>query len=156
MINFVNVELTNLAVRFRTHRIAVNVNKTKFILFHTRGTKLETQNYRNLFQQYHNNHRIPDKWSYKLLGIYFDEHLSFDMHTTHLCNNLNKSFFCISQAKNFLTPRALLSLYYATMQSFIRNLAYCRIGFSCATASYNKKNSNNTQESSLYHSQQKV
>jgi hypothetical protein len=46
----------------------------------------------------------------KLLGIHFDKHLSFDIHAMHLCNKEDSSHFCINLAKNFLTPKALLSV----------------------------------------------
>jgi hypothetical protein len=152
LINFVNNELTKLARWFRANRMAVNVGKTKFILFHTRGTQFETHICRIFYndnepnannpdliheiERYHNHHYSPEKRTYKLLGVNFDEHLSFDLHTTYLCNKLNRSLFCINRAKNFLTPKALISLYYAFIHS---HLTYCPIILSCATASNIKK-----------------
>ena len=148
LINFVNNELTKLARWFRANRMAVNVGKTKFILFHTRGTQFETHICRIFYndnepnannpdliheiERYHNHHYSPEKRTYKLLGANFDEHLSFDLHTINLCNKLNRSLFCINRAKNFLTPKALISLYYAFIHS---HLTYCPIILSCATAS---------------------
>ncbi len=62
--------------------------------------------------------------SYKLLGVNFDEHMSFDNHTTNLCNKLNRSLFCINKAKNFLTAKAVRILYSALIHS---RLTYCPI-----------------------------
>jgi hypothetical protein len=125
--------------------MAVNVNKTKFIIFHTKGKNIDpnitkltyndnepNSNNPDLIyniERYHNNHAKPECRSYKLLGIHFDENLSFDYHTNYLCNKINRSLFCINRAKNSLTPQALITLYYALIQS---HLSYCPTIVSCA------------------------
>jgi|LakMenE01Jun11ns_1017448.scaffolds.fasta_scaffold9579486_1 hypothetical protein len=115
---FVNAALTKLSRWVKANHMAVVAGKTKFILFNTRGTKFETQNCRIFYhdnkpnmnnpvinheiKRYHNSHHLPEKRSYKLLGIHFDKRLSFDIHTMHLCNKLNRSLFFINRAKKFL------------------------------------------------------
>jgi hypothetical protein len=70
--------------------------------------------------------------SYKLLGIHLDENLSFDYYTKHLCNKLNKSLYCINRAKNFLSNKALKTLYFSLIHS---HLSYCTPILSCASNS---------------------
>jgi hypothetical protein len=41
LIDYVNTELNKLAVWFKVNRMAVNVNKTNYIIFHTRGKKID-------------------------------------------------------------------------------------------------------------------
>ncbi len=84
----------------------------------------------------HNNH--PDKQlrAYKLLVVYFDEHLTFDHHTQYLLAKVNRSLYCINRAKNLLSKQALKSLYYALIHS---HLMYCPIIISCATTQNQNK-----------------
>ncbi len=152
LVNFVNEELTKLARWFRANRMAVNIGKTKFIQFHARGSIIDNDICRIFYnnnepwkndpdltheiERYHNNHNDPNKQANKLLGIHFDELISFDNHTKYLCNKISRSLFCIKRAKNFITPKALITLYYALIHS---HLTYCPIITSCATpANINK------------------
>jgi hypothetical protein len=57
--------------------------------------------------------------SFKLLGVYFDEYLSFDDHINHLCNKLSKSLYCQNKVKNFVSAEALTKLYFALVHSSI-------------------------------------
>ncbi len=79
--------------------MAVNVGKTKYIIFHTRE-KIINQNLKLIYddnesdvhnenliyelERIHNNHINANNRSYKLLGIHLDEFLSFDHHTRYL------------------------------------------------------------------------
>jgi hypothetical protein len=145
LISFVNTELSKVS-KCRANRMAVNVNKTKFIIFHTKGKNIDpnitkltyndnepNSNNPDLIyniEHYHNDHAKPECRSYKLLGIHFDKNLSFDYHTNYLCNKINRSLFCINRAKNFLRPQwALITVYYALIQS---HLSYCPTIVSCA------------------------
>jgi hypothetical protein len=116
LFNFVNTEIKKIARWFRANKMAVNVGKTKYIIFHTRG-KVINNNLKLIYddnepddhnddliyelERIHTNHINPDLRSYKLLGIHFDELLTFDYHTKHLCSKLNKSLYCINRTKNF-------------------------------------------------------
>jgi hypothetical protein len=108
-----------------TNKMAVNVNKTKLIAFHTKDKPFPENRIKNFFidnkcnhndpnliselERYHNKHPDINCREHKLLGIYFDENLTFGHHTNALCNKLNKSVYCINKAKNFLT-KSLIKL----------------------------------------------
>jgi hypothetical protein len=145
LIQFVNEEIKKVARWFRANKMAVNVSKTKFIVFHTKGKTIDNSisltyddNEPNQYDpnlvssvgQIYTNH--PDKQyrAYKLLGIYLDEHLSFDYHTHYLISKLNRSLYCINRAKNFITKQALKSLYFALIHS---HLTYCPVITSCSS-----------------------
>ena len=70
--------------------------------------------------------------AYKLLGIYFDEHLSFSTHISHLTSKLSKAIYCINRAKNLLPKNALKSLYHSLFHS---HLNYCASIVGCASNS---------------------
>ena len=94
--------------------MVVNVSKTKFIIFHTKGKNVD----RNLKLYYddnepnnhdqnliveidciYTNHPEKQQRAYKLLGVYFDEYLTFDHHTQHLLSKINRSLYCINSVK---------------------------------------------------------
>ena len=41
LINFINVELNKIAIWFRVNKMAVNAEKTKYIIFHARNKKVD-------------------------------------------------------------------------------------------------------------------
>jgi hypothetical protein len=144
LITHVNNEIKKIARWFRANKIAVNVSKTKFIIFHTRGKPIDktpkliyddnepTEHNPNLIyelERVHSNHPVPESRSYKLLGINLDELLTFDLHTKYLCTKLNKSLYCINKAKNLLTQSSLVTLYYSLIHS---HLSYCTPILGCA------------------------
>jgi hypothetical protein len=148
-ISLVNTELTKLARLFPSNKMAVNVNKTKFIIFHTKGKPINDNECKIFYndnepdkndplliteiEPCHNKPPTNNCRTYKLLVVYFDENMSFDHHITSLCNKLSRSLYCINKAKNFLTSKSLITLYYTLVHS---HLTYCPIIVSCASASH--------------------
>jgi hypothetical protein len=131
--------------------MAMNVGKTKFIIFHTKGKIINNniqlkyddnepdKNNTDLIkyiERIHTRHQNPSLRSYKLLGIYLDENLTFDFHTQATITKLNRSLFCINKVKNILPKPALKSLYYALIHS---HLSYCPVITSCASNKNIKK-----------------
>ena len=153
LIDLVNIEIQKMANWFRANKMAVNISKTKYIIFHGKGKKVEMGNSQIVF----NNNEIgkpinpslitplervynanPNKESktYKLLGVHLDEFLSFKEHIDITCNKLNKSLYCINRSKNFLTKKAMKSLYFALVHP---HLLYCINIYSCTSKSNLKR-----------------
>jgi hypothetical protein len=138
--NKVNTEINKMAVWFRVNKLAVNKNKTKYMVFRMKRKKIdnlpdilynENEPGRpddnapiTVLERFHDNHPSPDCRSYKLLGIFLDEHLSLDSHVTHICSKLTRSLYCIKQAKHIIPPSGLKSLYFALIHS---HLTYCTL-----------------------------
>jgi hypothetical protein len=143
----INAEINKMAVWFRVNKLAVNINKTKYMIFRMKGKKLDNppqifyneneQNNPNddipitLLERYHDNHPSPDCRSYKLLGILLDEHLTLDSHVNFICSKLTRSLYCIKQAKHIIPLRGLKSLYFALIHS---HFTYCTLIFNSITA----------------------
>jgi hypothetical protein len=142
---YVNAELQKISNWLRSNKMAINTAKTKFIVFRTRGKRV---NPADCILLYNDNeigspenpeliypisriYNDGDEKSFKLLGVLFDEYLSFDEHVTSLCAKISKSLFCLHRIKNFVTNAALKSLYYAMVHSHI---AYCINIYGCASA----------------------
>jgi hypothetical protein len=141
--NYVNTELQNISNWFRANRMAVNTSKTKFIVFRTRGKNinpLDCQLVYNgneigqpvdptLIHPIERIHNDGETRNFKLLGVLFDEFLTFDDHISFLCSKISKSLFCINRVKNFISQDTLKTLYFAMVHSHV---AYCLSVFSCA------------------------
>ena len=67
---------------------------------------------------------------FKLLGIFFDEYLSFEHHIAKLHSKLSRALYMIKRVKHMLPKTALRTLYFALIHS---NLNYCLNIYSCAT-----------------------
>lgn len=141
--NYVNSELQKVANWFLANKMAVNTSKTKFIVFRTHGKKINNEDCILLFNSNEigketNNslifpidriHNAGNERSFKLLGVMFDEFLSFDDHINAICTKLSKSLFCIRRIKNFINQDCLKMLYFAMVHSHI---VYCLNIYSCA------------------------
>jgi hypothetical protein len=149
LISFINTELQKLANWFRSNKMAVNVSKTKYIIFRTKGKQIPINTPPIIF----NNNEIgkfndpsqifplervylanPNKehQTYKLLGVLFDEYLNFDTHCRYICAKLTRAIFCIKRASNLLSPKSLRSLYFALVHP---HLLYCTNIISCTSKS---------------------
>jgi len=117
-------ELQKIAVWFRSNKMAVNTSKTKFIVFRTQGKRIDVN---DCVLTFNNNEpgqpenpslisnidRIycdGNEKNFKLLGVLFDEYLSFDDHISSLCAKISKSLFCLNRIKNFVDSHSLKML----------------------------------------------
>jgi Reverse transcriptase (RNA-dependent DNA polymerase) len=141
----VSVELKKWAGWFQANKMAVG--KTKFIIFHNRGKKVDLTSKKLLFydnkpglhhdpkkiseiERARNDHDSKDLRAYKTLGIYFDENFTLNHHIEYLFSKLSKALFMISRVKNILPTPALRSMYYGLFHS---HLLYCPSIVSCTS-----------------------
>ena len=132
LIDRVNIEIQKLANWFRANRMAVNVTKTKYMIFRPKGTKIDidldtngivyNDNEINVTSdpdkitklgRIYNDHPDKNERTYKFLGVHLDEYLSFNAHCTTICNKLSTANFIINRAKNFLNTKSLKTLYFS-------------------------------------------
>ena len=129
--------------------MAVNVSKTKYIIFKPKGVKINIENDKGIvfdkneigypknkdkitpLIRIHNDNPDPCNRTYKLLGLYLDEHLSFDYHCDHVYSKISQLNFIINRAKHFLPQKSLKTLYYALVHP---HLLYCLPLYSCTSA----------------------
>ena len=149
LIKFMNIEIQKLANWFRSNKMAVNISKTKFIIFRTKGKKIDITNTPILFnnndingvqdpaniyelERVYLDHPNKEHQTYKLLGVHFDEFLNLDNHSNYICAKILRAIFCIKRASNKLSLRALKSLYFALVHP---HLLYCINILSCTSKS---------------------
>ena len=107
LVQRMNSEINKLANWFRANKMAVNISKTKYIIFHTKGKRFTFNNNSIVYneneigkpqdpalvtplERIYDAHPLPECRSYKLLGVHFDETLSFNLHAKLLCSKLSK------------------------------------------------------------------
>ena len=129
--------------------MAVNVSKTKYIIFRPKGASIninlntdgitynsneldDIQDPTNITKlgRIHNEHPDIKEQTYKFLGIYLDEYLSFDTHINHIHSKIAQSHFIINRAKNILPKHCLKTLYFSLIHP---HLLYCLPIYSCTS-----------------------
>jgi hypothetical protein len=107
----------------------------KFIMFHTHGKKINSDEcvltFKNnktgelidlsLIYNIDRIHNEGQEKNFKLLGVLFDEYLSFEAHEANLCAKISKSLFCFNRIKNFVDQHTLKMSYYAMVHLHISN-----------------------------------
>jgi hypothetical protein len=115
----VNCEFQKIVEYFRANKMLLHPDKTKFMIFNPpriHETKLFINN---------TNSGLPTDpilckelecvtgGTIKFLGVNFDPDLSFKVHINSLKAKISKSLYIIQRAKNLLSDKALLTLYYS-------------------------------------------
>jgi hypothetical protein len=134
LVNFVNEELEILTKWFTRNKLALNINKTKYIIFRTKGKrivnpppiKISGMNLKRVF----NDAEVEEDRSFKLLGIYLDEYLNFDKNTDILCAKLSRANFCLRRSANVIPTKSLKDLYFALVHP---HLLYCINVYTCTS-----------------------
>lgn len=110
----VKVDLLKTIEYFRINGMALNVNKSNFIIFHKKKSlhlpnkiKLDDQNA---------IHRVTNC---RYLGIEFDENLTFKTHIEKLISKLSAAVNIIRKLKWHLPTSILKSIYYAYFHSHL-------------------------------------
>ena len=142
----IQTELTKLSHWFTANKMSLNVSKTKYIIFHVPGKRIDpdltleidanlpdTPRNPDLIttvERIHSKHANHESKAFKLLGIYLDEHLNFNYHTATLTSKLSRACFFINRAKHTLSPKALKTLYTSFFHS---HLLYCTNIYTCTS-----------------------
>ncbi len=137
LIGWVNAELKKIADYFRINKLSLHPEKTKFMIFsNSPEIKLLKPNIfinnNNEGETAKNNLiKLEQVTSYvKFLGVLIDPSLSFNSYIKQIVAKLSKSLYILRTSKNFVTEKALKSIYYST---FHCHLIYCLPIWSSAT-----------------------
>jgi len=153
LIDTANFELNKISEWFRANKLAVNTKKTKYIIFHTKGKRVDMDGKNLIFndndlnlpqlpdkvtvlERIYNNHPSRDLRTYKLLGILLDENISLSFHINSLIGKLSRSIYVLNKTKNFLPKNILRTLYFSTFHS---HLTYCPTIIGCSSNSLQDK-----------------
>ena len=102
---------------FKQTNLSLTEDKTGFTLDH----KLQDRD--NLPLQLPvlkiNNYKIERSSSIKFLGVTVDEHLNWKDHISIIENKLSKNSSLLHKAKQFLNAKAMNSLYFSFIHSYL-------------------------------------
>ena len=109
--NILNIEIRKLSDWFKSNKLSLNLEKTKFIVFKPRQKK-----YNYTFQIIINNEYIEQVKETVFLGVVLDEELSWKSHIPYVAHKMSKSIGLMLRASFYLLKKSLL----CTIQLFTR------------------------------------
>jgi hypothetical protein len=120
----VNKELEKVTVWFKANKLSLNVNKTKWSLFHPVSKKRFLPKF--LPDLSINGIEVKRDVVTKFLGVYIDENISWKYHINTICTKVSKSIGILYKARIFLNKRNLNQLYFSFIHSYINyaNIAW--------------------------------
>ena len=111
----INDKLIKLTEWLGCNQLSLNVNKTKFMLFHSNRKAV---NYPNLLI---NNINIENVAEFNFLGIQLNQNLKWKTHQNHVSLKLTKTIGILNRLKHEL-PLPILKTIYNTL--FLPHLNY--------------------------------
>lgn len=142
LVEFVNVEFQKTVEFFKSHRLSLHPEKTKFMLISNSNVNAPP----NILIDYNNIDVDPDpsliaKMSFinnsstpyaKFLGVLIDPKLTFKHHISMVTKKVSTSLYFMRKTKNILSEKAMKLLYYSLFHSY---LIYANQLWTCTTES---------------------
>ena len=107
MFSLVNQELQKINEYFEANKLSLNVENTKYSLFHKPSRKDDLPLLLPRLQI--KKHKVERVKSIKFLGVLLDENLSWKDHTKYIENKVTKNIGLLYRAKIFLDKNSLLT-----------------------------------------------
>ena len=108
-----NKELKKLYTWLIVNRLALNISKTNFIVFHPKNKEKTRITIRI------NKYTIQEKDEIKYLGVILDASLSWKQQIDKLIRKLNKATAMMYKARPYINKRTMLTLYYSLIYSHL-------------------------------------
>ena len=118
----VNDSLIKVNDWMNLNRLTINVQKTNYMLINLSGRATENINIRL------NNNELEKVSSVKILGIFVDNRLAFNIHINHICKKISNRIKLIRRLKNKLTENILNMIFKAIVLPII-DYGICIYGF---------------------------
>jgi hypothetical protein len=109
LVDFVNEEMQKLAIWFKANKLAINVKKTKYMIFRTKN-RIVNLNGKEIYINFNdpNNAERPElkikisrvhnnNKTIRVLGVLFDEYLSFNEHISYVQRKLSRALFLLNR-----------------------------------------------------------
>ena len=110
----VNFDLKTLTDWFKANQLSVNPSKTKSILFKRSGYVNDINDYLCIETE-----PIELVQVTKFLGLYIDEHLTWQHHIDHCKKKASSGVYAINMCKHILSEKTLKMLYYSLVHPYI-------------------------------------
>ena len=112
-----NRELRKVKKWLDANCLALNIDKTNFVIFHSPRTKLPEPIVIRFCRK-----RIQREKYVKFLGVLLDENLCWNYHISELSKKLSRTIGIFYKIRHFVPYEVLKLLYYSLFHSF---LSYC-------------------------------
>ena len=122
----VNNELTLLSEWFKANKLALNTDKTKYMIFHRPACKP-----RNLNLTINSIH-IERVNNFKFLGLQINEHLTWADHVNHVSLKISRAIGILNKIKFQVPQHILLTIYHSLVMSHC-NFHLVIWGHNCAS-----------------------
>ena len=110
----VNKELRKVREWLETNRLALNIEKTNFVIFHSLRNKPDMN-----FVLKFGRKEISQETCVKFLGQLLDSHLSWKPHITELAKNLSRTVGLFYKIRHYAPEDTLKLLYYGIFFPFL-------------------------------------
>ena len=114
MEKIVNEELKQLTLWLNVNRLALNISKTNFLIFHVYNKPLQYN-----VTLIMNKKAIMQKEHIKYLGVIIDCHLNWKQHILNISKKISRSIGIMYRLKEFMNTKMLLKIYYSLIYSHI-------------------------------------
>ncbi len=108
-------DFLNISNWFKSNKLSLNVQKTKYISFTSYKDKLPKIGSLQVNQEI----AIPETESIKYLGIILDQNLKWNLHVKHVTQKIRALISKFKYLKNYLDIKHLIVIYYSLVQSQI-------------------------------------
>ena len=110
----VNFDLKTLTDWFKANQLSVNPSKTKSMLFKRSGYVNDINDYLCIETE-----PIELVQMTKFIGLYIDEHLTWQHHIDHCKKKASSGVYAINMCKYILSEKTLKMLYYSLVHPYI-------------------------------------
>ena len=110
----VNKELRNVREWLEANRLALNIEKTNFVIFYSPRNKPDMN-----FVLKFGRKKIIQETCVKFLGLLLDSHLSWKPHITELAKNLSRTVGLFYKIRHYAPEDTLKLLYYGIFFPFL-------------------------------------
>ena len=117
LVDTMNVEMVKVIEWLNTNRLSLNLKKTHFIIFRKKRSKLKLHK-----ELVIDNVVINMTDRSKFLGVFLDQHLTFESHIKHIQGKVSKGIGILYKARKFVMDSTMLTLYYSFVYPYF---TYC-------------------------------
>ena len=109
-----NNELKHLSLWLKVNRLALNISKTNYVIFHSSQRKLDLNITIKLDKK-----ALTQKEHIKYLGVIIDSHLNWKQHIQTVSNKISRSIGIMYRLRNYINLKNMKSIYYSLIYSHI-------------------------------------
>ena len=123
LFNLMNIELEKFNEWFKSNKLSINADKTKFILFHKSRQSMNLS--LKLPDLKINNVLIEQKEYLKFLGVIIDQNLSWKQHISVLEPKLSRAIGILYKSRPYLNEAIRKQLYFGLVHSHLNYANIC-------------------------------